>query len=30
MELKQGITILRIFAADKARAFYIDYLGFDW
>ena len=32
MELKQGITILRIFDADKAREFYSDYLGFtvDW
>ncbi|MEL6719850.1 MAG: glyoxalase superfamily protein [Bacteroidota bacterium] len=32
MKFKQATTILRIFDETKARAFYIDYLGFhvDW
>lgn len=28
--LRQAIPILRIFSVDKAREFYVDFLGFQW
>ena len=30
MHLSPAIPILRIFSVDKAREFYLDFLGFEW
>jgi hypothetical protein len=29
-KLKQAIPILRIFSVEKAKEFYLDFLGFTW